>query len=280
MLEFTKVLNDCIKKDRKVVLVTVVNASGSSPGKPGFKMIVNENGRVYGTVGGGTSEAKAIVHAKQLLKNFARKNQTTLFETFNLDKESTSNADLCGGTVSLYYEVYSLKKKVYLFGASHVGSVTGKYLKIAGYYPVLIDDRKSILDQLDEDCYEEKIFINFSKDLPEKVKELAIESDSYVVILTHNHIFDYDVLLNIYLNYPYLKYIGMIASKSKVTDIVSKLKKEYKKIKGEEPDLTNFYSPIGLKIGGDSAAEIGLSIAAEIQAINYGKKLIHHRMEF
>ncbi|MCK5456504.1 MAG: XdhC family protein [Melioribacteraceae bacterium] len=42
----------------------------------------------------------------------------------------------------------------------------------------------------------------------------------------------------------------------------------------EDLDFSKLHTPIGLKIGGDSAAEIALSIAAELQTVRYSKKVI------
>ena len=47
--------------------------------------------------------------------------------------------------------------------------------------------------------------------------------------------------------------------------MVSKLKEEL----GKDIDLSNFHSPVGLKIGGSTAEEIALGIAAEIQSVYY-----------
>jgi len=41
-------------------LVIVSNSNGSSPGKKGFKMLIDHSGRVFGTIGGGIMEAKVI----------------------------------------------------------------------------------------------------------------------------------------------------------------------------------------------------------------------------
>ena len=70
---------------------------------------------------------------------------------------------------------------------------------------------------------------------------------------------------NIYLKKRKFPYVGVIASKSKAAGLVSKLKEEL----GKDIDLSNFHSPIGLKIGGSTAEEIALGIAAEIQSVYY-----------
>ena len=49
------------------VLCTVVEASGSAPGKPGARMIVLGDGKVIGTVGGGAIEKRIIEEALDAL---------------------------------------------------------------------------------------------------------------------------------------------------------------------------------------------------------------------
>jgi xanthine dehydrogenase accessory factor len=60
-----------------------------------------------------------------------------------------------------------------------------------------------------------------------------------------------------------LKYIGMMASKTKVAEIFARLEKEgFSKEK-----LNSVHSPIGLSIKSRTPAEIAISIAAEVIAI-------------
>ena len=61
----------------------------------------------------------------------------------------------------------------------------------------------------------------------------------------------------------------MIASKSKGKQLKDKLLEEV----SSDLDISKLHTPIGLKIGGDSADEIALSIAAELQTIRYSKKI-------
>ncbi|MCX7884687.1 MAG: XdhC family protein, partial [Caloramator sp.] len=66
---------------------------------------------------------------------------------------------------------------------------------------------------------------------------------------------------------------GMIGSKNKVNYIFNKLKQE-----GYEEALKRVYAPIGLKLGGNTPAEIALSIISEIMLIKNGGKLEHWRI--
>ena len=53
---------------RKAVVATVVRTKGSTPQKPGAKLLVREDGSGVGTLGGGCVEGDIWFAAKELLK--------------------------------------------------------------------------------------------------------------------------------------------------------------------------------------------------------------------
>lgn len=56
-----------LQNNHKVYLLTVVENSGSSPGRKGFKMMVADDGFIFGSVGGGVMEHALVEEAKNLL---------------------------------------------------------------------------------------------------------------------------------------------------------------------------------------------------------------------
>lgn len=54
---------------QKVVLLIVVENKGSSPGRQGFKMIVTERGKRFGSIGGGATEHILTKRAEEMLAN-------------------------------------------------------------------------------------------------------------------------------------------------------------------------------------------------------------------
>jgi len=58
-----------IRSGKKCILLTVVESIGSSPGRPGFKMLVSSDGSFTGSIGGGKLEFDLVEKAKQNLKN-------------------------------------------------------------------------------------------------------------------------------------------------------------------------------------------------------------------
>ena len=53
------------------MLLTVTTSTGSSPGRPGFKIAVDEQGALSGSIGGGIMEVKLVELAKEHLKKGA-----------------------------------------------------------------------------------------------------------------------------------------------------------------------------------------------------------------
>ena len=75
---FLKAL-EAINKGKKCAFATVVQAKGSTPRKEGSKMIVYEDGKVFGSVGGGAVEYDVIKESKAAIKK-----QKTIFKTYRL----------------------------------------------------------------------------------------------------------------------------------------------------------------------------------------------------
>ncbi|MEA1986055.1 MAG: XdhC family protein, partial [Candidatus Marinimicrobia bacterium] len=206
------------------VLITVVETEGSGPSKTGTKMIVYPEERksfskssqkgssrkdalrlrsaqaktqsvnkiknkILGTIGGGAIEKIAIVKAKHILKT--GKNELI---KYNLDDDSEGQKTnmICGGNATLFFEYFSPKNHIYIFGAGHIGKELVYYLKNLDYFITVIDDRQNSLDDIDG--ANEKIFHKFNNTL----SELEIAPNSYFLIATYEHNFDSVVLNTIY----------------------------------------------------------------------------------
>ncbi|MBA6156520.1 XdhC family protein [Tenacibaculum sp. S7007] len=59
---------DKLQDSQKVYVLTVIENFGSSPGRKGFKMLVAQDGFIFGSVGGGVMEFSLVEEAQQLLQ--------------------------------------------------------------------------------------------------------------------------------------------------------------------------------------------------------------------
>jgi xanthine dehydrogenase accessory factor len=67
--EFWKFVADRLRRGERVMLLVVAESSGSSPGRPGYKMAVGEDGELAGSIGGGIMEVNLVEWAKHNLSD-------------------------------------------------------------------------------------------------------------------------------------------------------------------------------------------------------------------
>ncbi len=251
------------------ILVTVVEKKGDGPVEVGKKMVVSETGEAFGTVGGGQIEYVARENCKTLLKK-----RESLMEKYSLNGgKMVDGAEtltmVCGGIVTLFYEFIGVKNNVYIFGAGHVGQALTNVLNKMNYHITVIDERKPVYDAFTgANVKVHKSFVDY-------IVEDGIKEDSMIVVCTPSHEHDYNVINKVIELDINPRYMGMLCSPEKLMDY---LKTTYIQF-GEDIDLKNFYSPIGLDTGGGSPEEIAVSIAAEILAIGYNKTGHNHMRE-
>ena len=248
------------------VLVTVVSKEGEGPVLSGNKMLVYEDGSSTGTVGGGNLEFLAVKKAKVLMNS--EENALEQYNLSNREEEGTKTGMACGGKAMLFFESLKQKKKVYIFGAGHIGKALYELLGNLDLNVTIVDDREEMIQALNNEG--EKIHADFSH----YIDETNFSKDSYFLLATYQHKHDSTILNKIFKQNLQTSYIGIVASRQTRDELIESLKSEI----GENPDLSNVYIPVGLDIGGtDNPYEIALSIAAEIQAIRYGKTANHLR---
>lgn len=249
---------ELIEKGKEIALVTVTKASGSTPREEGTKMLVLENGRIYGTVGGGNLESRVIDESLKALKIGKSMSLYLPLEKNELGME-------CGGEVEVFIDIYKSKPKLLIAGGGHVGLAIYKVASLLDFHVVVFEDREELLTKERFPLAEELIL----GDIKENLSNYPIDEDTYIVIVTRGH--EYDEACLEASAYSNAKYIGVMGSKRKVKVMMENLKS-----KGiEESYLENIYTPIGLNLGGETPEEIAISIISEILIIKNQGSLIH-----
>ncbi len=67
-MSFWKKVKKKIEQHQTLMLMVVVKIEGSSPGKPGFKMVVAGDGEIWGSIGGGNMEFRLTEQCRRILK--------------------------------------------------------------------------------------------------------------------------------------------------------------------------------------------------------------------
>ncbi len=92
-----------LQQHQPFVIATVVRVKGSTPQKPGAKMLIRNDGTTLGTLGGGCVEGDIYYHATRMLKE----GETAHFHRYTLTEEMAARDGLvCGGTMFFYMQVF------------------------------------------------------------------------------------------------------------------------------------------------------------------------------
>jgi xanthine dehydrogenase accessory factor len=251
-----------------MVLVTAVKKEGEGPVEVGKKMLVTQSD-FLGTVGGGALEHYAQKVALSCLKTRKHLTETYYLNQGQIIENAKTLPMICGGVVTLFYEFIGVKNYVYIFGGGHVGQALVHVLKPLNFHLTVIDERETIAKQfIGADLVVHQGFAQY-------IEQNSIKDNSFVVICTPSHKYDYNVVNKILELKLKPQYMGMLCSLEKLRDYLQKTYETF----GRDIDLSNFYSPIGLDLGGGTPEDIAVSIASEILAIHNGKKDLKHLRE-
>lgn len=110
-------------------LATVVRCKGSTPQKPGAKMLFRADGSAIGTLGGGCVEGDIWAIAREML----RKKEPPQFRSYTLNEELAAQDGLvCGGTMYFWIEpVYAGDAALPFLSPIHEAIKGGKPLALA-----------------------------------------------------------------------------------------------------------------------------------------------------
>lgn len=144
---FYERLNDLLSSGTPFVVVTLVDVVGSAPQECGARMLVAGEGLLYGTIGGGKVESRAIDEARRLL---LEQSAPTKFFNWNL---SADIGMTCGGSVKVFMELHNLGLwNVTIFGAGHCASALINILMTLDCSITCIDIRPDWLERLPRFC--------------------------------------------------------------------------------------------------------------------------------
>ena len=236
-------------KGLPVVMVTVIDVQGSAPQKSGARMLVYAGNRTSGTIGGGAIEQMAIREATSLLQHTGPE-----LREYNLDQDAGM---LCGGRMRLFFEPINPPLPLYIFGGGHIGSALCRVLEGAGFAITIVDNRP---EYAAPDRFPATVS-TLSMPYDQALKSISFNDRTSAIIVTHGHAHDREIADTI-IRQSFL-YLGMIGSKSKV----AQTRKALLENGVTKEQLSRLHSPIGLAIGGNSPAEIAISIAAELVAV-------------
>ena len=153
-----------------------------------------------------------------------------------------------------YVEPIHSGAMVYVFGAGHVSRALVPILKSVNFAVTVYDPRMNLADR----TWFPQADRIICGDFKEIDSHIHVTEEDYIIIMTPGHEADREVLVQA-LRTP-ATYVGCIGSRRKIATT-----KEYLAQHGfGEEDWARVHAPIGLPIGGETPAEIAISITAQL----------------
>ena len=267
-------LNWAIKRveaGERVAIASVVQASGSVPGKPGARLAISSSGEKFGTIGGAGLELKVEKELQEILlrdlsdlRKKGGKVESFLLNRDGKGKEASALDSLCGGQVKVAMEVITPRPHILIAGGGHVGLSIAKVCDSLEWL-------YSVFDVREEYCNRQR-YPNAEGNFCSSVEEfLQNESSdsltrfSDILLLSHDWAVDEEMLIGLLqlCKEGRRPRIGAIGSKKKWSAF------EKKAIENgvEKRLIDSVRCPIGLDIGADTPEEIAIAVCAEVLSL-------------
>ncbi len=224
-MNFYKVLKQ-IDKSKENIVITIISGENA-----GLKTILSDGEILY--------------------KDGSENLWDEIIKKIPADKKSQT---LMINNQKVYFEFLRQSYKAVVFGAGHISLSIIKMCNLIDLPVTVIDDRLTFINNAAAAGADNVICESFERALD----NIQGDKSTFFIIVTRGHRYDQLCLEKVICKEN--AYIGMIGSRSKVKKVLDNL--EDQGISRER--LDKVYTPIGLKIGAETPAEIALSIMAEI----------------
>lgn len=256
--DVVQALFELLTSRQRGALATVVRASGSTPQRPGARLLLRADGTTLGTVGGGAIELEVLQSLQRTL---------TSHEPELLVRDLAHDLGMCcGGRMEIFVEPIEPTPRLWLLGAGHVAKPTASLARSVGFEVHVVDEREELNNaERFPDC---RLILG---DPGAELRRAMLGESDWVLIMTHDHRLDEAALAAAAGKNS--QYVGLVGSKRKVYRLVERVRAQRD---GDYP-LERVYAPVGLDIGAVSPEEIAVSIVAELVALRHGRPASHLR---
>lgn len=246
----------CIETDIPAALVTVVGAQGSTPQRPGARMIVLADGTVTGTIGGGCVEAEMSRRARVAIET-----GRPVLTNYDLTPDQAGEEGLvCGGRMEVFIEPLQGTPSLAILGAGHVARPLCAVAASAGFRVAVLDDREKYATEARFPEAERVVVSPFES----AAEALRLSPRSFVVVVTRGHRGDAVAIASCLPRQP--KFLGLLGSKTKMAHVFADLID-----RGfSSDDLASIETPVGIEIGAETPEEIAVSIVARMISVRRG----------
>lgn len=285
---------------RRVAVASVVEADGSVPGKPGARLAISDDGQRLGTVGGAGLELQVSERLEAMLaehaawrdeaRAIARRGRAArgaalarapaprvgAVETYRLFKggdpvSGVSLDSLCGGVVTVVFEVTEPAPHLLLLGGGHVAAAIAAQARLLDWRTSVQDTRPAFTGPDEHPHAIERLALS-AEALLAAEDGASLRRFSHLLLLGHDWAIDETLLIGLLQRLAEVPaeqrpVVGVIGSRRKW----SAFERSARTAGIEQAMLDAVNCPIGLHLGGSRPAEIAIAVLAEIIAQRAGQ---------
>ena len=239
----------------RAALAIIIAHEGAAPRKDAVKMLICENGRQIGNVGGGMVEADVVGQAKEVMDT--GKPKLLSFDLSGIDHDE--RALVCGGSMRIYIDPILPDPELVVFGAGHVAKAVAEAAAAAGFRVAVFDDRAKYA-AAERFPGAKIVLVKDSGNWEAELDALNLTSSSYVFVATQRPKTDRACLRRALMSPA--RYIGMLGSLTKTKILLEALRQD-----GVDPtQFSRIFIPAGLDVGSETPEEIAASVIPELIA--------------
>ncbi|PSK66660.1 putative xanthine dehydrogenase subunit A [Micromonospora sp. MH33] len=243
------VLAEAVRSAAPVAVLTCVRGT---PEQRGRRIVAGPDTH-HGTFGDTRLDRAAVDAGRRLL---------AAGESARVDLSSDGRAE----PVSVLVRAYAPSPRLIVFGAVDMAAELARFGSALGYRVTVCDARPVFATARRFPLAQEVVVDWPHRYLAGEARAGRLDARTAVCVLTHDEKFDVPVL-RLALEDLDLSFVGALGSRRTHHDRLGRLRAAGV----GESALARLASPIGLDVGGRTAAETALSIAAELVAVRHGR---------
>ncbi|MCX2743850.1 XdhC family protein [Mangrovivirga sp. M17] len=242
-----ELLNIAAEQDKSLAIIIRFNLDKSKE-QFGTTMLVTNDSTIIGNDSPDDLKGLVLEHSVKAIKN----NSPYFVEISTEDSEG-----------NLFIQVYQPPIKLILVGAGNDAQILSQQAELLGWKVIVTDGRPT---HANKNRFTSSCQVIVTKP-EETLNNISLDDRSCVVLMSHNYNYDLAVL-KLLINQEEIPYIGILGPVKKYNRMLEDLKNEGFDL--QKSFLNKIHAPVGLEIGAETPAEIGLSILSEIQAVLTG----------
>ncbi|RBP61362.1 xanthine dehydrogenase accessory factor [Alkalibaculum bacchi] len=235
----------------------------------------SKDNRILTIVSGKNMDSKLLLSNGEIV--YTNNNKVNWQQWIDQITQNSKSQIITVGDEKAYMEFLTQKYNVVICGAGHISMPIISMCKLLDLPVTVIDDRISFANNARNTEADLVICEPFDSALD----QIDGDNGTFFVIVTRGHRYDQICLQKIIQKEN--AYIGMIGSKVRVAKVLDYLEEEGI----DREKLNKVYTPIGLKIGSETPAEIAVSIMAQIIEVKnkkigtstYSKEIMNHILD-